>query len=322
MTMEPKCDFGEFPHEGRCCKGCPKGQYVQSPCQGSKTTVCQPCPHGQFLDDTNFLTVCRRCRPCHSDSRLMLVGECKADRDRQCKCVKGYYCTDSRCSHCRSVSTCPAGFGVTTPSDGLRNTVCQKCPEGQYNNVRDSVTPCLNHTRCEDLGMQTRTPGTKHSNCHCVAGELRYHWVLPACLWVGFILTVLFIGYGYFCWRVKQKSKKKVPTQELHANDVVLNLPNLIPAVHNQPCNGESHALYSSGQQCDSDFHSAVMTSACPVEVHHPLKTEDLECDGPGVPTVTSLDHFYRSAAKTEEGKDFPLSPCQSQPQEDEWCGT
>ncbi|KAG5856272.1 hypothetical protein ANANG_G00006270 [Anguilla anguilla] len=324
MTTELPCSKDEFRHENRCCKGCPKGQYVDSPCQGSEQTVCLPCSRGHFLNDTNFLRKCQLCRSCHSSSHMVLVGECMPDQDRRCKCEEGYYCEDDRCEHCRPLSACAIGSGVSTPSNGRMNTVCEPCPEGKYSNVTDSKTPCLPHTQCEVLGMRTRTPGTESSDAVCAAREpARCDWALPACLWAGLILTVLIIGFGYFFRRAKRRSKMKVSRLELPVNDVVLNLPNLIPEVYNQLYDEESHALNCNGRHIDSDFASTVLATSCQVEVHHPMKSVDLECDGPGkMPPLTSSDHFNQSAIRTGGMKIFTPSPCQSQPQEDEWSGT
>ncbi|KAJ8354958.1 hypothetical protein SKAU_G00225250 [Synaphobranchus kaupii] len=232
-------------------------------------------------------------------------------------CVEGYYCDGLSCDHCRPVSVCPTGSGVSTPSNGRMDTICKPCPEGKYNNVVDSKTPCLTHTECEVLGR----PGTEDSDAVC-AREQSCHWVLPACLWAGLVLTLLIIGFGYFFWRKKHRSKKTVTKHEMPMNDVTLKLPNLIPEGYNESCNGESHALCCNRQPCDSNFPSTVMFSSCQVEVHHPMKSVDLECDGPGTPTITSSEHFDQSAARRGEAQSFTPSPCQSQPQEDEWSGT
>ncbi|KAJ8287790.1 hypothetical protein COCON_G00004490 [Conger conger] len=321
MATGLSCSDGKFVHKDRCCEGCPKGKRVQSPCEVSKSTVCQGCEHGYFMDGLNFLPNCRPCKSCHSNSHMMLAGECKADRDRQCKCEEGYYCEDPSCGHCRPVSECPRGSGVSIASNGRTDTICEQCPEGKYNNVSDSKTPCLAHTKCEAFGKQTGTPGTNLSDVVCTEGK-GCHWVVPAGLWAGLILTVLLIGFGYYFRRKKHRSKKKVFSLEPPVNDVVLNLPNLIPAEYNQPCDGKSDALCCNGQHCDSDMPSTVMASPCPVEVHHPTAGEDLECDGPGMPTLTASAHFNQSAARTGQMTNFSFSPCQSQPQEDEWSGT
>ncbi|KAJ8392903.1 hypothetical protein AAFF_G00071070 [Aldrovandia affinis] len=228
MTTRPLCRDGEFPHEERCCVGCPKGQYVLSSCEKLKQTVCQECPHGHYTDDVNFLFKCRPCRSCHSSSHMMLAGECKANQNRQCICEDGFYCVESSCEHCRPVSKdmeCPQGHGVTTSSKG--QMACTKCPEGTYNNVTDSKTPCLPHTNCKAPGMQLKDPGTEYSDALCEPVKIRAepgcHWVLPACLWAGLALTVLFIGFGYFCWGTKRRSKKKkVHKLELERNDKTL----------------------------------------------------------------------------------------------------
>lgn len=49
-------------------------------------------------------------------NNLMTDVDCEADRNTQCKCKPGYYCThlnDNQCEHCDPITLCPPGKGVT-----------------------------------------------------------------------------------------------------------------------------------------------------------------------------------------------------------------
>ncbi|KAI1885789.1 hypothetical protein AGOR_G00207410 [Albula goreensis] len=331
MTTEPQCREGEILHEKRCCKLCPKGHYVQSACQGSTPTVCQPCPHGHYTEEANFLFKCLPCRPCHSGSHLMLTGECRADQNRQCKCVEGYFCEDRKCGHCRSVKICPSGSGVTHQPTVWKDTVCNNCPEGTYNNVSDSKTPCQPHTNCEAQGLQFRSHGTRHSDAVCafIEKESTCPWVLPAFLWVGLCLTVLIIGCLYLYWRFKRHSKRRVNKLDLPMSEAVLNLPNLIPEPYQERCFDERHTICNDGNHCNLHFPSAgaeknssLSTTEAIPEVYQPMKSMDLQCDGAEVSAHMSTGCFNESAARGGERLNFAPSLGYSQPQEDEWSGS
>ncbi|KAL0171789.1 hypothetical protein M9458_032100, partial [Cirrhinus mrigala] len=48
---------------------------------------------------------------------MEIVKECEADKNTECRCKPGYFCThksDSQCDYCSPVTMCPPGKGVTT----------------------------------------------------------------------------------------------------------------------------------------------------------------------------------------------------------------
>uniref|UniRef100_A0A8C7Y9E4 TNFR-Cys domain-containing protein n=1 Tax=Oryzias sinensis TaxID=183150 RepID=A0A8C7Y9E4_9TELE len=96
---------------------------------------------------------------------------CTASRDTVCVCETGYYCSNPDCDHCRSVTSCSQGTGVKVSATRSNDTICQTCEKGTFSNVTDFSSPCKAHTRCEDIGRQLLTPGTKERDAVC--GELR-----------------------------------------------------------------------------------------------------------------------------------------------------
>ncbi|KAG7469347.1 hypothetical protein MATL_G00128020 [Megalops atlanticus] len=289
MSSNISCNAGEFLHENSCCKGCPKGQYVISPCQKSQETKCQGCSHGHFTDEVNFLRQCLPCTICHSSSHMVSAGECSAVHDRPCKCQEGFYCTGSKCEFCQSVKKCDPGFGVRTLPTARTDTTCIECVGATYNNVTDSKTSCLKHTDCTALGMDVKSQGTKYEDAVCAPKSMHNgHWILPACLWVGLILTVVIIGLSYLYWRNKRRSQATVNTSEITMNAILLHLPKTRlpdPA----PCKDRSHHFCS--------LPTAVVT-------HQSMK---------------NLDPDSARGGKTEN---ITTPTFQSEPQEDEWSGT
>uniref|UniRef100_A0AAY4A3Y1 Uncharacterized protein n=1 Tax=Denticeps clupeoides TaxID=299321 RepID=A0AAY4A3Y1_9TELE len=64
-------------------------------------------------------------------NHLEVEQRCRADKDTQCRCMKGFYCSDRECERCSRVKSCVPGTGA--PHDGWMN----------------AETPCRAHTRCE-----------------------------------------------------------------------------------------------------------------------------------------------------------------------------
>ncbi|KAI2655137.1 Tumor necrosis factor receptor superfamily member 6B [Labeo rohita] len=155
--------------EKNCSKKCPKGKYMVS-CNTTSQTVCEVCPRRTFIDEENNLSRCRACRECSSSSNMEKAKECEADKNTECRCKTGYFCThesDSHCDHCIPVGTCPPGKGVTTYHTFKTNTICGHCPEGTYSDVDDYISSCKNFTSCDDLGRVLKTPGTSQSDVVC-----------------------------------------------------------------------------------------------------------------------------------------------------------
>ncbi|XP_036394153.1 tumor necrosis factor receptor superfamily member 5 isoform X2 [Megalops cyprinoides] len=336
MSGNTSCSAGEFSHKNRCCKGCPKGQYASAACEESQETKCRGCPHGHFTDEVNLLGQCRACTICHSSSHMVSAGECSAVHDRLCKCQEGFYCTGSVCELCQPVKLCNPGFGVKTLPTARTDTKCIECVGATYNNVTDSKTSCLKHTNCTALGMDVKVQGTKYKDAVCAPKSTHNsHWILPASLWIGLVLTVVIIGLSYLYWRNKRRSQATVNTSEIRMNAILLHLPKTglsDPA----PCKDRSHHFCSFPtavkthpmKSLDSDFDGRRMPTKNSLDLECdgpglPRKNSlDLDCDGPGLPTLPCFECLDESAARGGKTENITTSTIQSEPQEDEWSGT
>ncbi|XDV40457.1 hypothetical protein PO909_009541 [Leuciscus waleckii] len=282
---------------------CPKGKYLDTKCNATSDPVCVTCPRHTFTDQENNMKECRACRECTSNSNLEMVKECEPDKNTECKCKQGYYCThrsDSHCDHCKIVSTCPPGKGVTSQHTFQSDTVCSPCLKGTYSDVEDYLSSCKNHTRCEDLGRDILSPGTSKSDAVC--GPIKTcttscSWVLPASLWAGIIVTVLIVFLVLFImyWRNKHQSKRS----EISLSP---NSPVLPPDILKYPA--------------DFDMERCVECDKHKAENYTDMESS-IQCDG--VMSMMMSEKYCQSTAANGYTDSTHQPLYQSQPQESEW---
>ncbi|KAI4896886.1 hypothetical protein NFI96_031597 [Prochilodus magdalenae] len=294
------CPPGTHEHEGRCCDGCPEGEYVSSHCSDSLPTKCTICFHDTYMSQRNYLTSCMSCRQCHENQ--VELKPCMKDSNRECVCKEGFYCSSStqgHCEHCRAVTLCPPGNGVSVQHTSTKDSVCSPCKTGTFNNVEDYKTPCLNHTNCAELGRPLLARGTTTTDAQC--GALQHcHWMIPAGLWAGLIMTIIiFIALLY--WTVKRKSKQ---TLSISGHSESYILPVLPPDIIKHPGSPVQPILYHK----EESFN----TFDC-----------SLECDGITLTTLTASEKYPYSACQGGCAGSSTSDPSilQSEPQEDEWPG-
>ncbi|XP_062847649.1 tumor necrosis factor receptor superfamily member 11A [Trichomycterus rosablanca] len=262
--------------------------------------TCSPdhCLHGE-----------RCCKLCPKEHKQRELKQCEAHSDRRCGCDKGYYSETSHALHCKKVTNCPPGHGVSVLPTGTSDIVCTKCPPGTFNNVSDFTTPCRNHNRCEVLGRYLVAPGTAETDAVCgnfttpppCTGTDDYgscptgcHWMIPTSLWACLILTIILAAGICYC-RSKRRRKTAVITS---VDEEIFNLPVLPPDILKYPRSPEPHTTTHKDEFCsDGDGH--------------------LQCDG--VESLMILQNFsHFSGPET-----FLTSPSiiKSEPEEDEWPG-
>ncbi|KAK7147184.1 hypothetical protein R3I94_009892 [Phoxinus phoxinus] len=250
---------------------------------------------------------CRACRECTSNSNLVMVKKCEADKNTECKCKQGYYCSqtsDFHCDHCNPVATCPPGKGVARPYTYQTDTVCSPCPAGTYSDVNDYVSSCKNYTSCDDLGRNIEDPGTSVSDVVC--GPIQTcrpttscSWVLPASLWAGIVVTALIVFLVLFImyWRNKHQSKRS----EISLSPISPVLP---PDILKYP------ADFDMEKCAECDKHKAE---------NYTDMDSSIQCDGV-MPMMMSEKYSQSTAANgyTDSHSTYH-SLYQSQPQESEW---
>ncbi|XP_054638456.1 tumor necrosis factor receptor superfamily member 5 isoform X1 [Dunckerocampus dactyliophorus] len=291
---------------GRCCDRCPPGSFVQADCDDAKKTQCGACGRGLYTATRNHLSSCIVCRQCSASNNQRTAKECTAHKDTVCGCLTGFFCSRNPCEHCMPATICFPGSGVKVQTTGANDTVCAPCEKGTYSNVSDSQSACQMHTRCEDLGRELKTPGTSTTDAIC--GDLKSGcpWILPAGLWLGFVLTILAV-LGLMCWTAKRKSHKtarsSIPVHEVKTASAIIDsllepqLPNPAP--------------YDLCQKSDT-------TAACQFTIFNPddSPVSDSTEDNMGLPASLKTD-----SSDHRNGTDV-YHRSYSEPQEDEWCGT
>ncbi|XP_036372101.1 tumor necrosis factor receptor superfamily member 11B-like [Megalops cyprinoides] len=150
------------------CNRCPPGSYRRAHCTADQQTICSPCPPNYFTKYWNYVSKCFYCTVCGDDQ--VVRTECSAFDNRVCECKEGYYWSSP---FCHKHTQCPAGYAVKQKGTALRNTECEKCPHGSYNNNSGQQT-CVKHADCASRGLQTVLSGTGWHDTLCAScKELR-----------------------------------------------------------------------------------------------------------------------------------------------------
>lgn len=290
---------------------------MKAECDGTKKTQCADCGHEYYMDTKNHLKDCHLCKYCNSSNNQIKVKECTAKEDTVCGCVSGFYCNDADCSHCRPVRHCPPGEGVKVQASRTTDTVCVPCEDGTYSNISDFHSPCKTHTRCEDIGRVLQIPGTAKTDAICGNFKTHCHWMLPAGLWAGLVLTALVLFGLIICWRIRRKTCRSVSPRRS------VTLVEMGPAVPESPLKLPLPTTQVNGHWSDK----------CPVETCQlPLfKSDDtpisyctqdsMESSHPITPLKASVSFTESIHVKGHSGHGNFLRT-HSEPQEDEWCGT
>ncbi|XP_061633477.1 tumor necrosis factor receptor superfamily member 5 [Phyllopteryx taeniolatus] len=287
---------------GRCCDRCPPGSFVRADCDHARKTHCDNCGRGLYTATRNHLTRCRVCKSCSASNNQMTEKACAANRDTVCKCALGFFCNGDPCDHCMRATSCPLGSGVKVQTSRANDTICAPCVNGTYSNVSDSHSACQTHTRCEDLGRVLKTAGTSTTDANCGEFKSGCPWILPAGLWLGFVLTVLIIlvVLALMFWMAKRKSHKmarsNIPPYE--ARTITESLLKPPP---------QTHKTLDQCQNSDG-------TEACPFTLLNLDESPVISMDLPlALMTNNPSDHHNGTQV---------YHRCHSEPQEDEWCGT
>ncbi|XP_057690114.1 tumor necrosis factor receptor superfamily member 5 isoform X1 [Corythoichthys intestinalis] len=288
---------------GKCCNRCPPGSFVAADCDHNNKTWCEVCRQGLYTATKNHLRQCRVCRSCSASNNQITQKECAPNKDTVCKCASGYFCSGDTCDHCMLGTSCPLGSGVKVEPSGANDTICTPCVNGTYSNVSDSYSACQTHTRCEDLGRVLRTAGTSTSDAICGEFKSGCPWILPAGLWLGFVLTLLIVLL-LMCWMTKRKSHKM--SRSNAAIHDVRNTPEGLP----EPP-PPTPKIFDQDQK--SDFTQACQFTLLNMDKCAEICSRDHNEDLPLALKTNSWDHHNGTEAYHRS---------HSEPQEDEWCGT
>ncbi|KAM8927133.1 tumor necrosis factor receptor superfamily member 25 [Pelodytes ibericus] len=121
----------------RCCKKCPKGEYVKEPCKADGLDPkCDSCESGTFLQHPNYLPHCRACSHCDPETET-LEQECSASTNTKCICKEGRYRDSGICPMCTKCRNRNVIKNCSKEAD----TVCGKCLPGFHESDHECA-PC------------------------------------------------------------------------------------------------------------------------------------------------------------------------------------
>ncbi|KAJ8353833.1 hypothetical protein SKAU_G00214000 [Synaphobranchus kaupii] len=157
------------------CDRCPPGYHKHADCTATDKTQCVPCKPRHFTQYWNYLSKCLYCNNFCGENEFV-KQECSPLNNRVCECIEGYY---HHHDFCTRHTKCPSGQGVELKGTAHRDTVCVKCSSGSYSAGSSGHEPCMYHTDCAALGLQTVVEGTVwHDNICASCEDLKARGVL------------------------------------------------------------------------------------------------------------------------------------------------
>ncbi|KAM8877834.1 nerve growth factor receptor b [Synchiropus picturatus] len=165
LANKEECLSGQYTATGECCKQCPPGEGVVTPC-GSKQTVCAPCLDSESFSE-NFSHK-EKCQPCTQCVGLMRMDRpCTDSNDATCVCNYGYY-LNSLSQSCEPCTKCPEGQGMKFSCEPYHDTVCEECGGETFSDQESSWEPCIPCTTCDEEGEEIQ-PCTTITDTICRA---------------------------------------------------------------------------------------------------------------------------------------------------------
>nr|AGM16418.1 CD40 [Lutjanus sanguineus] len=176
-AAQPQCDpLTQYEMDGHCCKMCGPG-FSMSSLSTCWDPQCQDCGEDDYQDKYTKQPKCER-RP-YCDSNLNFETPVHDKKKRTiCTCKVGFHCSTEQCITCNPHSPCKPGYGAKSKGDHLRDTVCEKCPNGTFSSETSLDGVCQKWTECGH-GQRIERSGTDTSDNICV-GTQRTHVVVLA----------------------------------------------------------------------------------------------------------------------------------------------
>ncbi|XP_038154750.1 nerve growth factor receptor b [Cyprinodon tularosa] len=141
------CPSGKNTTSGQCCKQCPPGEGVVSPCE-AKQTVCAPCLDSEtFSESFSHTEKCKLCTKC--TGLLRMQTPCTDTNDAICTCNYGYY-LNRVTQRCEACTKCPEGQGMLYKCESDHDTVCEECTDDTFSDQDNYRDPCIPCTTCDE----------------------------------------------------------------------------------------------------------------------------------------------------------------------------
>ncbi|XP_055079992.1 hematopoietic death receptor isoform X2 [Periophthalmus magnuspinnatus] len=135
----------EYHHGDLCCKNCPPGTHLKSPCSTpGGHSQCEECDVGTFTALGNGLKKCLTCTSCREDQEA--VHQCIPTHNTECQCKQGGFCDpDQACEICKRCARCGTDEIVVRNCTPTSNTECKKKPphSGQASDQKAVYIPIV-----------------------------------------------------------------------------------------------------------------------------------------------------------------------------------
>ncbi|XP_050973436.1 tumor necrosis factor receptor superfamily member 14-like [Labeo rohita] len=162
------CARAEYYIDGECCPMCAPGNRVYWHCTVDTSTTCVPCPASTFTDEPNGLIKCFSCTVCDTVQHLKVKKACTRSADTICEAQEGFHCiklNKDSCALAAEHTECKPGQFIKQTGTAFTDTVCADCTDGTYSN--GSLMACLQHSKCETMGLTEIKAGTTSSDAEC-----------------------------------------------------------------------------------------------------------------------------------------------------------
>ncbi|XP_055017419.1 tumor necrosis factor receptor superfamily member 6-like isoform X1 [Boleophthalmus pectinirostris] len=118
----------EYLHGDLCCRNCPAGTYLKTPCSSSGGhSECEECGPGTYTELGHGLKKCLSCSLCRPDQEV--VHQCISTHNTECQCKPGGFCApDQACEICKRCARCGEDEIVVRNCTPTSNTECKKKP--------------------------------------------------------------------------------------------------------------------------------------------------------------------------------------------------
>ncbi|KAM4016474.1 uncharacterized protein ACNLHF_002781 isoform 1-T1 [Anomaloglossus baeobatrachus] len=172
-TCCPMCDIdslvtGLMPQDWRIADVVPifkKVSFVKAHCTRELISVCVICTNTTYMDHPNGLQECFQCKECDREVTL-LVKRCVVSSKTICGCSAGYFCLSKDCDICLEHKECQPGEYIKEPGTLETDTVCEKCPLGNFSN-RENSTQCSPWKDCLESGYILDKEGNSTTDSTC-----------------------------------------------------------------------------------------------------------------------------------------------------------
>ncbi|KAF5906262.1 tumor necrosis factor receptor superfamily member 5-like isoform X1, partial [Clarias magur] len=137
-------------------------------CTEFTSTTCMPCVDSTYTDEPNGFAKCISCTVCDMGSGLRVKTPCTRISNTVCEPLEGFYCIDEERGSCRQAvehTKCKPGQYIKQKGTAVSDVECAVCTDGTYSN--GSLQICQQHTKCEELGLEEKVPGTNSFDVEC-----------------------------------------------------------------------------------------------------------------------------------------------------------